>query len=535
MGRNTGRARRSMSIFAALMLVLTCFGGLLGNAGAQVRPILRFGTNAADIQNLDPHYASATQDRIIVDLVFNGLVRFTPGDSSTFEPDIATEVPEPVAEADGSQTWTFTLRDDVMCQASASTEAYALTSADVLFSFQKAANADTSTYAGNYAGYTFAAPDPTTFTVTLETPVSPTLFLPSVANYSGGYVVCQQPYEALGADGFITNPIGTGAFAFESYTPQSNVALVANDDFYRGAPQLGGVDVRFIADSTARELAIQSGDLDVIAGFPEAAWVDRMNEGGQVQADVFGVGEAVFLNLNVNHEILKDPRVREAILLAINREDSVALSGSPVSEPIYSVVPADFVPGGLTEEEATAAGVNFTQDTERATQLLADAGYPDGFELDLVTSEQDSYRNAYTVLQEQLRAIGITVNLEPVQHQTMHDLIRTDSNAITIYVAFRPTADVYLTQFFSTNGGTTNFSKFTVDDLVTQARGTTDPAAQAELWKQANTEIIQNFAGYGLMYTNQVYARTSAVDYGHELVSVVQLYPGIDETTTLTS
>ena len=273
----------------------------------------------------------------------------------------------------------------------------------------------------------------------------------------------------------------------------------------------------------------------MIAGFPEAAWVDRMNEGGQVQADVFGVGEAVFLNLNVNHEILKDPRVREAILLAINREDSVALSGSPVSEPIYSVVPADFVPGGLTEEEATAAGVNFTQDTERATQLLADAGYPDGFELDLVTSEQDSYRNAYTVLQEQLRAIGITVNLEPVQHQTMHDLIRTDSNAITIYVAFRPTADVYLTQFFSTNGGTTNFSKFTVDDLVTQARGTTDPAAQAELWKQANTEIIQNFAGYGLMYTNQVYARTSAVDYGHELVSVVQLYPGIDETTTLTS
>lgn len=535
MGRNTGRARRSISIFAALMMVLTCFGGLMGNAGAQDRPILRFGTNAADIQFLDPHYASATQDRVIVDLVFNGLVRFKPGDSSTFEPDIATAVPEPVDEADGSQSWTFTLRDDVMCQASASTEAYALTSADVLFSFQKAANADTSTYAGNYAGYTFEAPDPKTFKITLEAPISPTLFLPSVANYSGGYVICQKPYEALGADGFTTNPVGTGPFAFESYAPQSNVMLVANDDFYRGAPKLGGVDVRFIADSTARELAIQSGDLDVIAGFPEAAWVERMNEGGQIQADVFGVGEAVFLNLNVEHEILKDAKVREAILLAINREDTVNLSGSPVSEPIYSVVPVDFVPGGLTEEEATAADVNYTQDTERAKALLAEAGYPEGFELDLVTSEQDSYRNAYTVLQEQLRAIGITVNLEPVQHATMHELIRQDANAITIYIAFRPTADVYLTQFFTTAGGTTNFSKFTVDDLVAEARGTTDPDAQAELWKQANVEILKNFAGYGLMYTNQVYARTAAVDYGHELVSVVQLYPGFDETTTINS
>jgi len=532
---NAGRARRTISIFAALMMVLTGFGGLLGNAGAQDRPILRFGTNAADIASLDPHYASATQDRVIVDLIFNGLVRFKPGDSSTFEPDIATAVPEPVDAADGSQTWSFTLRDDVMCQASPSTDAYALTSADVLFSFEKAANADTSTYASNYAGYTFAAPDPQTFTVTLAAAISPTLFLPSMANYAGGYVICQQPYEALGADGFLANPVGTGPFAFESYAPQSNVSLVANDEFYRGAPKLGGVDVRFVADSTARELAIQSGDLDVIAGFPEAAWVDRLNEGGEVQVDVFGVGEAVFLNLNVEHEILKDPKVREAILLAINREDTVNLSGSPVSEPIYSIVPADFVPGGLTEEEATAAGVNYAQDIERAKALLVEAGYPEGFELDLVTSEQDSYRNAYTVLQEQLRGIGITVNLEPVQHATMHEQIRLDSNAITIYIAFRPTADVYLTQFFSTSGGTTNFSKFTLDELVAEARATTDPDAQAELWKQANTEILQNFAGYGLMYTNQVYARTAAVDYGHELVSVVQLYPGIDETTTITN
>lgn len=115
----------------------------------------------------------------------------------------------------------------------------------------------------------------------------------------------------------------------------------------------------------------------------------------------------------------------------------------------------------------------------------------------------------------------------------MHELIRQGSNAIVIYIAFRPTADVYLTQFFSTGGGVTNFSHFTVDDMVAQARAETDGDKQAELWKQANIEIIKNFAGYGLFYTNQVYGKSKKVDYGHELKSVVQLYPGIDETSSI--
>ena len=527
------RTKVTISIFATIMMVLTAFGGIVSQAGAQDRPVLRLGTNAADIQTLDPHYSSATGDRNIVDMVFNGLVRFTPGDSSTLEADLATEMPVATENADGTQTWAFTLRDDVQCHATASSDAYAMTSADVLFSYQKVSNPDTSGNSGNYAGWVFEAPDATTFNITLETPITESVFLPLVANYAGGYVLCQQSYEALGADAFITAPAGTGPFVFESYTTQTSVVLTANDDFYRGAPQLGGVEVRFVADGTSRELALQSGDLDVVAGLPEAQWVDRMNEMDGLQVDVFGVGEAIFLNLDIEHEILQDPLVREAILLAINRDNTVALSGSPVSEPLYSVVPADFMPGGLTEESATEAGVNFEPDTERAMELLTEAGYPDGFELDLVTSEQESYVNAYTVLQEELRQIGITVNLEVVQHQAMHDLIREGSNAIVIYSAFRPTADVYLTQFFTSGGGVTNFSHFTLDDLVVEARTTTDPEAQAALWEQANTEIIQNFAGYGLMYTNQVYAKSETVDYGHELVSVVQLYPGIDETTSI--
>ena len=518
----------------------TAASGLLASGATRAvtaqdgdRPVLRFAQNAADIGNLDPHFASGTQDRTIVDMVFNGLVRFVPGDSTQFEPDLAEEMPTPTENDDGTQTWSFTLKSGVMTHPAEGADSAELTAEDVLFSFEKAANPDTSAYAGDYEGWSFAVGDDGTFEVTVPQPLSENLFLPRVANYSGGYIIPQAAYEAIGADGFISNPVGTGAFMFESHTPQNNVMLVANDDFFRGAPKLGGVEVRFIADTASRELALQSGDVHLINGLPEAQWVERMNEMDGITAESFGVGEVVMITLDTQHEILGDPLVREAILLAMSRENHVALFGQPVAEPVYSIVPHMLMPGGLTQEEAAEAGVEFAQDIERAQELLAEAGYPDGFDLDLVVSEREDIRRIYEVLAEELRQIGISANLEIVTHSAQHELIREGRNAIVVYLAFRPTADHYLTQFFTSEGGPTNFSKFTVDELRDEARAQTDADAQAEIWKQANIEIQSNCAGTGIMYKNQVYARTDALDYGHEMTSAVQLYPGIYETTSL--
>jgi peptide/nickel transport system substrate-binding protein len=526
--------KRSVSFLFAAMLVFASLGALMSPARAQDdRPILVHATNSGDKGTFDPHLASGTQDRTVVDMIFNGLVRFKPGDSSVIEPDLATNVPEPVAESDGTQSWTFTLRNDVMCHASSASEAYTLTANDVVFSLQKAANPDTSGVAGNYAGYTFEAVDDSTVKVTLASPVGPAVFLPNVANYSGGYIICQKAYEALGADGFANEPIGTGPFKFQSYTPQTSTMLVANDDYFRGAPKLGGVEIRYIADNTARELGLQAGELHVINGLPEAQFMDRMNQMDGVIGDVFGVGESIWMNLDVTNEYLQDPRVRQAIILAVSRENHVALAGSPVAEPIYSVVPTGIVSGSLSEEEAEAAGVNYQQDLEQARALLAEAGYPDGFTLTLITSEMANYLTQYTVLQEELAQIGITVELEVVQHAVMHEQIRAGSNAIVIYSAFRPTADTYFTQFFTEGGGNTNFSNLRLDDAVAAARAEIDGEAQIDAWKQINIQILQEFAGFGLMIINQTYVRQDNVDYGHELIAVPQLYPGYNETTTI--
>jgi len=534
--------KRSATLIVAALLLSTMLAGFAGRTAAQAdRPTLRFGVNAADLGTLDPHNASGTQDRTVVDMIFNGLVRYTPGNSANMEPDLATAIPEPEMK-DGKQVWTFTLRDNVMCHASAQSEAYALTADDVVGSLQASANPETSAFAGEYKGMTVAKVDDKTVTITMDTPLSPTLFLPKVANYSGGFILCMKAYDAMGADAFKTSPVGTGPFMFKNYTPQNSVELVANDQYFRGAPKLAGVSVRYIADSSAREFGIAGGDLDVIAGLPEAQWVDRINGEGKVKAEVFGVGEAVFVNMNVTVAPFDDVRVRQAIAYAINRDEHVALFGAPVGEPIYSVVPAQLMPGGLTQEEAAAQGLTYDQDIEKAKQLLAEAGHPDGFEITLVTSEMSDYRANYEVLQAELAEIGIKVNLNVVDHATMHAQIREDVNPIVIYVAFRPNADVYLTNFFYSESAIgspnaiTGFAHYSgVDDLIVQARAETDPDKQAELWKQANAKILTDMAAMPLDIKNLVYARTPSVDYGHELVSSLALYPQITELTTLTS
>lgn len=538
------RSRGIAAMLAMAMIVSSALAGMGSAALAQDggdRPVLRFGVNAADLQSLDPHSASGTQDRTVVDMVFNGLVRFKPGNSAELEPDLATAIPEPEM-VDGRQSWTFELRDDVMCQPGPESEAYPLTADDVVYSLEKAADADRSAFAGEYTGLAAEKVDDRNVRITLDSPLSATLFLPKVANYSGGFVVCSQALEAMGYDAFTTNPVGTGPFAFARYTPQNAVELVANDDYFRGAPKLAGVEVRYMPDAASRELGLQSGELDAAAGLSEAQWVDRINAEGALIADVFGVGEVAFVNFNVDAEPLNNPLVRQAMAYAISRDEHLALYGEPVAENVSSVVPAELMSGGLTAEEAAAAGVAYDFDPDRARELLAEAGFPDGFEIDLITSEMPAYRANYEVLQAELAEVGITINLNVVDHATMHSQIREDVNPIVIYVAYRPNADVYLNSFFHSDSivvaganPVTNFSHYTaIDDLIEQARSETDPAAQEEIWKQANVKLLEDMVAMPLHFQNQVYARSQNVDYGHELISSLALYPQITELTTVT-
>jgi len=501
---------------------------------------LRFGQNVADVGNLDPHYATTTGDRSLVDMVFNALIRYVPGDGSKFEPDLATALPE-AKVVGGKQEWTFTLRKGVMCHPTEGVPAYELTSDDVVYSLTKSADAKRSAYAGEYTGMTFAAVDPYTVKITLDQPLSSVLFFPKIANYSGGFIVCKKAAEKLGADKMKTNPVGTGPFVFKSYSPKEKIELVANDKYFRGMPQLDGVSFRYMADLSSRELGLLGGQLDAINGAPDKAWVDKLAKSANVQVDVFGVGEVATLHFNPTVKPLDQLAVRQAIAYALDREEFLALVGDKVGGNVYSFIPAQFLAGGLTQAEVVAKGLEYKTDIAKAKKMLADAGYANGFPLSMVTSEMTGYRVLYESMQAQLAKVGIKADVKVVDHTTMHDTIRKNLNALVIYIAWRPNADAYLTRFFHSDSiiitgkkPDTNFTQYSkIDKLIEQARFETDAAKQVTLWKDAEVQLLQDMIVYPIQYQNQVYARSKAVDYGHELKSVLALYPGITEKTRL--
>jgi peptide/nickel transport system substrate-binding protein len=509
---------------------------------AQAPVILRVGQNAADMSSLDPHFSTTTEGRALMDMLFNGLVRYKPGDGAfeTMEPDLAIELPTQEI-VDGQQVWTFTLRQGVMCHPAGAIEAYELTSEDVVYSLEKSANPERSAYAGEYTGMTFEAVDPYTVKITLDNPLSPVLFYPKVANYSGGFIVCKQAVEALGDDKFKTNPVGTGPFMFQQYSPQEKILLRANPDYFRGAPLLDGIEYRYMADLASREAGLLSGELDVINGAPDVQWVDKMSQESGVIVDVFGVGEMATIHFNTSIEPLDDLEVRQALAYALDRDEFLALFGEPVAENVYSPVPAKFLAGGLTQEEIEDLDLAFDMDRERARQMLADAGYPDGFSLQVVTSEMAGYRRIYENMQAQLAEVGIDLGVTVVDHSTMHAQIRENVNPIIVYIAWRPNADAYLTRFYHSaaivltgSAPDTNFSHYAaIDDLIEEARIETDPDRQVQMWKDAQVQSLRDMVSYPLHYQQQVYARSASVDYGHELVSVLALYPGITEKTSI--
>ncbi|MBN2123776.1 MAG: polyamine ABC transporter substrate-binding protein [Deltaproteobacteria bacterium] len=495
---------------------------------------------AQDKGTLDPHYAASDTDRAVSDMIFNALVRYKPGCAPEIEPDLAEDVPEPEM-VNGKQVWTFRLRRGVLFHPGPRTEAYELTSEDVIYSLQKAADPIRSAYSGEYTGMTFERVDAHTLRIILEKPLSSVIFLPKIADYSGGFIVSKRALEAMGDEAFAAHPVGTGPFRFEDYLPKDRVRLAANDGYFRGSPLLDGVDVLFLPDIARREHGLRSGGLHLIYGLREGRWIKKMRKEGMT-VDVFGVGDIATVYFNMSNPFLKDLRVRRAIAYALDRDAFLAaFDGEGVGTKVTSPVPARYLPGGLSDSEVRELGLDFECNPERAAKLMAEAGCPQGFSLEVYSSEASMYREPYKIIRKQLSRINIDLRIHVVAHATMHEMIRRDLNPMVVYVAWRPNADVYLTRFFHSDSivltgkrPDTNFSHYDrIDRLIEEARLEPNPYKQIRIWKHAQIKILSDMAAFPLFYRNQVYARRPEVDYGHDLMNSMSYYPQVTERTKI--
>lgn len=283
--------------------------------------------------------------------------------------------------------------------------------------------------------------------------------------------------------------LANGPFCLEEYVPDQYFILEKNE-YYWNADEvnLDRITYRFFDDTQAMANAYEAGEVDVATSL--SSTVMEMYEG---QEDLF-VTDLIatrYIYMNLNVEPFGDVRVREAVNLAINREDLCTIVGSD-TEPAYNLVAKymkDRNTGGYFVDEAEQP---FEENVERARELLAEAGYPDGegfpeltykyptLEMDSVTAQ---------VIQEQLKNnLGITIRLEAQELQANYssrhagdfDLCRMNWTA--------DFADPYTYLSMLMSNSTYNCSGICdpqYDELVAQSGSESDPAARADLMHRA--------------------------------------------------
>lgn len=514
--------RTGMSVMAASLAVLLGASALSGPASA-AGTTLNVGMASADAGKLDPHLTATTPDKALLGWMFNGLVRFQPGKASPefIEPDLA----ESWESSDDGLVWTFHLRDDVQCH-----HGYGpLTAEDIVYSLERAADPDRSSFSSDFAAFEkVEALDDRTVQITLANVIPSVLGV--LTAYHGGNIVCKAAAEELG-DQFNTRPIGTGPFMFEEYKPQQSVTLVANPDYFRGAPQLERIVYNYIPSDASRDLAFESGELDLVYGKQDQTWIERMSSNPDVIVDVMEPAELSNIHLDVTKPPLDDIRVRQAVAHAVDRDAMVEFRGEKATRPAISMVPQGYL--GTIDVGLPP------YDPDKAKALLAEAGHGDGVTLHAIHTTLPGMLSTIEAFQAQLRNVGIDLEIETVEHATFHAQIREDLSQVTHYSAARfPVADVYLTQFFDsasivgTPTAITNFSHCAVaDDEIRAARVETDAERQKELWAEAQRKIAAEVCAVPIYENLQLWARRKNFDYGYELTGSLTLGPAITEAS----
>ncbi|NTA14362.1 ABC transporter substrate-binding protein, partial [Agrobacterium tumefaciens] len=272
---------------------------------------------------------------------------------------------------------------------------------------------------------------------------------------------------------------------------------------------------------------------DLIYGKREQRWVDQAKAWDGSTVDIFAPGEYRTLFLNQAHKPLDNVKVRQAIAHAVNVDQIVEFVGAGVGQKGCSVVP----PGFLGED----CTWTYKYDPELSRKLLAEAGFSNGLTIKAVVSSITAQQPIMQVVQGQLAEVGVTLEMQVVDHATYQEQTRKDLSDIVFYGAARyPVADSYLSQFYHSSASigkptaVTNFSHCDAADAEIEAgrKAATDPERQ-KAWSQAQHKIYDQVCGIPLFNLLQVWVRTNKLDYGYDLKGALNLAPPITENTTL--
>ena len=416
--------------------------------------------------HLDPTSAAAGAiDSVLYSNVFEGLTRFM-GDGSVV-PGLA----ESWEISDDGTVYTFHLHEGVKFHDGTAMEAE-----DVKFSLDRAraedsANAQKALFAG-IADVTVV--DPLTVKVTLAAPNGSFLF-----NMAWGDAVIVAP-ESIG--GIKQHPVGTGAFKFAEWVQGDKIVLDKNPDYWGTPAKLDKATFKFISDPTAAFAAVMAEDVDVFSGFPAPENLPQFEADPRFQVLVGSTEGETILATNNKRAPFDNVKVREALAHAIDRQAIIDGAMFGYGTPIGT----HFAPHNPAYVDLTGQSA---YDPELSKKLLAEAGFPDGFETTLHLPPPSYARRGGEIVAAQLAAVGIKAQIVNVEWaQWLETVFRGKDFGLTIVSHTEP-MDIGI---YARPDYYFQYDNPAFQELMTTLTATTDPAKRTELLQQAQKIIADD-------------------------------------------
>jgi peptide/nickel transport system substrate-binding protein len=485
--------------------------GSSASSSAVERPLVV--AQVAEPASLDPHAVTAVNDFRINVNIYDGLVRYD-GNSLNVEPALATDW----TISDDGLVYNFTLRQGVTFHDGSEFNAEA-----VVFNFERMLNEDHPFHntgpfplAGQFYGNleTIKAIGDYEVEMTLSSPFAP--FMSNLA-YPAGLIISPAAVEAHGAD-VGRNPSGTGAFSFVEWRSNESVTLERNANYWDGAPTISGVVFRPIIEATTRVNELRAGGVDMIVEVTP-------DEVAGLSADAnFTVHQQAgphvwFLILNALEAPFDDVRVRQAANHAINRVSLVddVLQGSA------TVANSPTPPAFGSAHNSDIAG--YAYDPERAKELLAEAGYPNGVDVTFYVTEGGSGMldpiPMGEAIQADLRAVGIRAEIQTFEWNSFLGEVNPGMEgkaniAQMAWMTDEPSTLPYLTLrtgAWPDQGGFNSgyYSNPAVDELLEAAQVETDPAKRDQLYRDMQAIVVEDAPWVFVANAKQSVASVSAV------------------------
>ena len=482
-----------------------------GTANAQETPrkggTLRMtAPYAASFGSLDPHTTPRAQDDIVNKAIHRTLYNWDTANSK-----LVLELAKSVSTSADGMTHTFRLRDDAYFH-----NGRKMTADDLIYSYTRLMDGSKGYPGARFARIIKGAVDVEkgqakeisglkkiddfTLEITVTDLVDPGFYF-----FDGSTAIL--PKEEVEKGNFAANPVGLGPFKFKEHIPGSRVVAERFDKFYKpGKPYLDKVEVLIMADAAARDVAFRNKEVDTSILGPAQYVAYRADP--ILSKSILEVAEMFTRSMRFNIDSIKpfqDKRVRQAINYAI---DSNLIINRLVKDKAYRAT--SWLPPSSASFDKTVKP--YPYDPEKARKLLAEAGYPNGFEFEWTTSQNESWGLPIVeAVIPMLARVGIKAKPKLVEVTVLTEIaMKGDNQALIASSQTGPDSLAVLRCFYSKTPRTacnyTGFKNAEFDKLLDDAAQEGDMAKRAELLKKANNLLFEEAPVWFFNYNKAVLA-----------------------------